>query len=197
MNTTLWLIRHGETDWNVDGRYTGQSDIPLNGHGRTQAQALAEKLQTFPPEVIFSSDLQRARETAEVIATACQLPLYTDPRLREINQGVWEGMFFPDIKARFAHEFAARQANPLEVSAPGGETVGEVQKRVLTAVAEIGQTYHGRRVAIVAHGLVLALIKAYCSGYPITQVWDLIPPNAEVEEIIWVGKAWTAVYHDE
>jgi alpha-ribazole phosphatase len=188
METVLWLIRHGQTEWNAEGRYTGQSDIPLNEHGRAQAQALAEKLQACPPEVIVSSDLQRARETAEVIATACQLPLYTDPRLREINQGVWEGLFFPEIQSRFAQEFAARQANPLEVSAPGGETVGEVQKRVLTAVAQIVQQYHGRRVAIVAHGLVLALIKAHCTDYPITQVWDLIPANAEVEEIFWVEK---------
>lgn len=187
METTLLLIRHGQTDWNVEGRYTGQSDIPLNKIGRSQAHALAAKLQERPPEIIVSSDLQRAHETAVIIATRCQAPLYLEARLREIHQGVWEGMLFPEIKARFAQEFAARAADPLCVSAPGGETVGQVQARVLAAMQEIGRLHDGRRIAIVAHGLTLALIQAHIIGCPITQVWELIPANAEAEELLWPG----------
>ncbi len=183
--TTLLLIRHGETDWNVDGRYTGQSDIPLNDNGRVQARQAAAQLAANPPDVVVSSDLERARETAEIIAAPFQLPVHTDPRLREINQGVWEGMYFPDIKAKYAAEFAAREADPLSVAPPGGETVGQVRERVLTAVADIHQKYPGQRVAVVAHGLALALIKAAAINHPITQVWDLIPPNAQVEELIF------------
>lgn len=185
MGVTLWLIRHGQTAWNLEGRYTGQSDIPLNDNGRSQAAALGQTLQATPPDILISSDLLRARQTAAPIAAVCHLPIHLDARLREINQGVWEGMLFPDIKARFAQAFAAQQANPLAVSAPGGETVGEVQERVLTAVADIRQTYNGRCVALVAHGLVLALIKAHHQASPIAQVWDLIPPNAQVDEIHW------------
>lgn len=181
--TTLLLIRHGQTDWNLQGRYTGQSDIPINETGREQARRLADRLKETPPDVIYASDLIRARETAEIIAATCNVRLYTDPRLREINQGVWEGMLFPDIKARFAREFAAREADPLTVAAPEGETVGEVRQRVLAALEEIIQKHPGERVAIVAHGLVLAIIKGYVIGQPITKVWDLIPPNAEVEEV--------------
>lgn len=181
--TTLLLIRHGQTDWNLEGRYTGQSDIPLNEAGREQARRLADKLKAMPPDVIYASDLIRAYETAEIIADSCDVPLYSDPRLREINQGVWEGMLFPDIKARFAREFAAREADPLTVSAPEGETVGQVRQRVLAAVQEIILKHPGQRVAIVAHGLTLAIIKGYVMEHSITQVWDLIPPNAEVEEV--------------
>ena len=181
--TTLLLIRHGQTDWNRQGRYTGQSDIPINEMGREQARLLASKLKTTPPDVIYASDLIRAYQTAEIVAGACDVPLYADPRLREINQGVWEGMLFADIKARFAREFAARKADPLTVAAPEGETVGQVRERVLAAVQTIIEKHPGQRVAIVAHGLVLAIIKGYVIDHPITKVWDLIPPNAEAEEV--------------
>lgn len=181
--TTFLLIRHGETDWNVEGRYTGQSDIPLNDRGRQQAQQLAAQLADSPPDVVYSSDLMRARETAEIMAAVWQLPVHTDARLREINQGVWEGMLFADIKAKFAQEFAARQANPLTVSAPEGETVGQVRERVLAAIDDIIRKHPGSQVALVAHGLALALVKAYVLNHPVTEVWDLIPPNAQAEAI--------------
>jgi alpha-ribazole phosphatase len=181
--TTLLLIRHGQTDWNLQGRYTGQTDIPLNETGREQAYVTADALQEKPPDVIYSSDLLRARETARIIAEACDLPVHTDPRLREINQGVWEGMHFDDIKARFAAQFAERQADPLSVAPPGGETVGQVRERVLAAVRDIVQKHPHQRVAVVAHGLALALIKAEATNHPVEKVWDLIPQNCLVEEI--------------
>ncbi|MEM6405111.1 MAG: histidine phosphatase family protein [Pseudomonadota bacterium] len=181
--TTLLLIRHGETDWNVEGRYTGQSDIPLNNTGRKQAEDLANRLQNNPPDVIISSDLRRARETANAIAAVCNITIHTDARLREIHQGVWEGMLLPDIKTRFSKAFAAQRENPLTVSAPDGETVGQVHDRVFSALKDILHTYPGHRIAIVAHGLVLALVKTQVYHHPITKVWDLLPPNAESEEI--------------
>ena len=168
--TTLLLIRHGQTDWNIEKRYTGQSDIELNETGREQARYLAERLQNAPPEVIVTSDLRRARETASIIASVCELPIHIDARLREINQGVWEGILLLDVKTKFAKEFAARRANPLTVSAPNGETVGQVRERVLEAVKDITQKHPNRRVAVVAHGLVLALIKVYAYNHPIAKV---------------------------
>ena len=183
MTTTLLLIRHGQTDWNREGRYTGQSDIPINERGKEQARQVAAQLQEMPPDVIISSDLIRARTTAEIIAAPYNLPVHTDPRLREIDQGVWEGMTFSDIKAKYAAEFAARSADPLSVAPPGGETVGQVRERVLAAVTDITRRHAGKRVAIVAHGLALAIIKAHFPQTPITEVWDLIPPNAEVETL--------------
>jgi alpha-ribazole phosphatase len=183
MTITLSLIRHGQTQWNAEGRYTGQSDIPLNDVGREQARQLVKQLKENPPDVIFSSDLKRAEETAAIIANRIKVTVHVDRRLREINQGVWEGMHFDEIKMRYAEEFAARVANPLEVAPPGGETIGQVQERVLSAVAEIMRTNRGSHVAIVAHGLVLALIKAQFENYPISQIWDLIPSNAQAEVV--------------
>jgi alpha-ribazole phosphatase len=181
--TMLLLIRHGQTDWNLAGRYTGQSDVPLNDTGREQARELAARLQPIAPDIIVASDLVRARETAEIIAASFGLPVQTDPRLREVHQGEWEGMYFADIVARYAQEFAEREANPLTVAPPGGETVGQVQARVRAAVGDMAARYQKQRVAIIAHGMVLALIRLQAYRYPIERVWELVPPNAQVEEV--------------
>lgn len=184
--TTLFLIRHGQTHWNLEGKYTGQSDIPLNSTGRLQALQAALVFRNAPPDAFYASDLTRAIETAEIVANGCGFlaQIETDSRLREINQGVWEGMHFEDIKAKWGAEFTARESNPLKVAAPGGETVGEVQKRVLAALVEICRAYKpDARIAIVAHGLTLAIVRAWHLNQPIQDVWSLIPPNAKVLEI--------------
>lgn len=183
--TTLYLIRHGQTQWNLEGKYTGQSDIPLNDTGREQARAAAEEARLAPPDVIISSDLIRAIETAEIVAAGCGYSgvIRQDRRLREINQGVWEGMHFDEIKRKFAVEFAAREANPLDVAAPEGETVGQVQERVVGAVQEICARHPDQTVALVAHGLALAIVRAWLTDHPINDVWSLIPPNAQIIKV--------------
>lgn len=196
--TILYLIRHGQTQWNVEGKYTGQSDIPLTDIGRDQAKLAAEQAKSNPPTAIYSSDLIRAVETAELVAAGCGFTetIQLDPRLREINQGVWEGMHFNDIKAKFADEFAAREANPLTVSAPEGETVGEVQARVLEAIHDICRSHPNEPVAIVAHGLALALVRAWITNHPIADVWSLIPPNAQIITYSLASESLARMAHD-
>jgi len=177
--TELVLIRHGETDWNREGRYSGQTDIPLNEEGQRQARKLAEALQGTPFQAIYTSDLQRAQQTARYIAEATGAPLYSDARLREINQGEWEGMHFEEIRKRFLETWERRRRDPLSVAPPGGETIGEVRARVLEALQDILERHPNGRVAIVSHGLALALILIHARGQPLETVWDNIPPNAE------------------
>lgn len=181
--TRLILIRHGETDWNVEGRYQGQSDVPLNAHGREQAARLAEALREADIRAVYSSDLARARETAEALARATGLTVHPDRRLREIDQGEWEGMLFADIQARYAREFERRRADPLSVAPPGGETVGQVRQRVLAAVEDILRRHPAETVAVISHGLALAIVRAEYQGHPIEKVWDLIPENSTPVEI--------------
>ena len=183
--TTFLLVRHGQTDWNVEGRYTGQADIPLNDTGRQQAREAARQMADSPPEAVYSSDLMRARETAAIIAQAFQIELMTDRRLREIDQGEWEGMLYDEIKRRFEAEFRRMRQNPANVGPPGGETVGQVWERVLAAAGEIAGTHPHGRVALVSHGLALAIIKARSAGEPVEKIWDIIPPNAKIETVEW------------
>lgn len=193
--TTFLLIRHGQTDWNVEGRYTGQADIPLNNTGREQAGEAAAQLRDAPPDVIYSSDLQRARETAEIIAREFTLGVHVDKRLREIDQGDWEGMLFPDIKQRFEREFERQRSDPLNVGPPGGETIGQVWERVVAAADDISHQHPHARVALVSHGLALAMIKARGLGEPVDRIWEIIPPNAQVEGVEWDGRQNTFEEH--
>ena len=183
--TTLLLIRHGQTDWNLEGKYTGQADIPLNETGRAQAYEAAELVRHQPVDAIISSDLMRALETAAIVAGKSEsgVNIQTDSRLREINQGVWEGMHFDDIKNRYGAELAAREAQPLDFAAPKGETVGEVRERVLAAIQDICDQHPAGLVVIVAHGLVLAIVRCWLMEYAINDVWSFIPPNAKVLEM--------------
>lgn len=179
--TKLFLIRHGETDWNLEGRYQGQSDIPLNANGLLQAEKLAEKLRTQHLDAIYSSDLMRARRTAEILGQATGAPLHIDLRLREINQGEWEGMLFSEIRQRYPELISQRRSDPLSVTPPGGESIEQVRERVLAALDAIVSAHPDGEVAIVSHGLALAIIKVHLSDLPISSVWDQIPENAQPE----------------
>lgn len=180
--TRLILIRHGQTDWNLESRWSGHADVPLNAHGREQARLLAESLRDVRLDAIFSSDLSRARETAEILGERQGLDVRVDQRLREINQGAWQGMRVSDIKSQYAERFVQHYQNPLEVSPPGGETVAQVQTRVLAALDEIGQKYPRGTVAVVFHGLAIASTLAHYWRRPITDIWSLDPQNtAKIE----------------
>jgi alpha-ribazole phosphatase len=181
--TRLILIRHGETDWNVEGRWQGHADVPLNASGRAQAEATARALAGRPICAIYSSDLERARGTAEPLARQTGWPVRLEPRLREIHQGEWQGLLVTEIEERYAEAFRSRRADPLHVAPPGGETALEVQARVLSAVQDILRAHPDETVVIVSHGFTLAVILAYYRDIPIEQVWELIPGNGAVMEV--------------
>ncbi len=181
--TEFFLIRHGETDWNVEGRYQGQADPPLNERGRAQAQRVAEALREQRLDALYASDLRRAAETAEAIGRATGLPVRYDPRLREIDQGEWQGLLVTEIERRYPDLFRRWREAPLTVTPPGGESIAHLQQRVLAAVEDIAGRHPGQRVAIVAHKTPIAIIKCHYRGIPLERLWELIPPNAEWEVV--------------
>ncbi len=181
--TDLILIRHGETDWNVEERWQGQADVPLNERGRAQAIQLAQELKDVPINAIYSSDLIRAFETAQELSKKTALPIQIDRRLREIHQGDWQGMRVSDIQARYADHFERRLRDPLNIAPPGGETVAQVRTRVMEAVHEIVSRHPFETVAIVSHGFALAVVLAEYQKLPIADVWELIPANGAWQKI--------------
>jgi alpha-ribazole phosphatase len=183
--TTLWLVRHGQTNWNLEGRYQGQSDQPLNDTGLAQAHKLAEELDPDTFSAVFSSDLKRARQTAEVLANRLNLPIKLDPRLREIHQGEWEGVLFSELVSRYAEEMERRRSDPLSARPPGGESVAEVSARVWAAADDIASLYSGQTVIVVSHGLSIATLIARGRDIPLKQVYSLIPENTRPEVIVW------------
>ena len=184
----LWLVRHGQTDWNLDGRYQGQSDVPLNATGLAQAAAFAASLCGKRFDALYSSDLARAYQTAEVIAACLGLPVQADPRLREINQGEWQGRTLDEIKGIFNNEGPqARKVtiDPVTTRAPGGESVWEVSQRMAQAADDIARRYSTGRVLVVGHGLALATLYCQAEGFPLGQVYSHIAENTQATIIHW------------
>ena len=150
--TTLYLIRHGETVWNADGRFQGQQNTPLNALGRAQADSAARALADIPFEAVYTSDLARAAETAEIIAAPHALAPLPDPRLREVHFGEWEGLAMPEVTTRWPEIVAAWRADSLRTRPPGGETLEQLQQRVVAALTDIVRAYPTGTLAVVGHG---------------------------------------------
>jgi len=146
--TTLLLVRHGETDWNAEGRLQGHTDRPLNDYGRRQAAALAEELAGDDLAAIYASDLSRARETAEILADRIGLPVELDAELREKDWGSWEGLT-PSERERVEQV---------------GESTEAHRARVLRAVRRIAERHPGQRVVVVTHGGSLRRVQAAALG---------------------------------
>jgi broad specificity phosphatase PhoE len=186
--TRLILLRHGETDWNREGRFQGQADPPLNTTGREQAKASIKKLAGWSFEAIYSSDLQRAVETAQIIARRHGLSVRQDRRLREINQGEWEGLLAEEIASQYPQAWAARQRDPVQTWPPGGETPAEVAVRVWAAADDIVRACPSGPVLIVSHAVALATLLVRARRLSLNQVYELAPENGRIEEIDWVPR---------
>jgi broad specificity phosphatase PhoE len=183
--TGLWLVRHGQTDWNIQGRYQGQADMPLNEAGIIQAEDAAARLADLPIAAVYSSDLSRAKRTAEIVAARLGLPVEEDVRLREIHQGEWQGLLVSEIASRYASEVSRFRSSPTTARAPGGETVAEVAARLRAAADDISRANPGQQVLVVSHGLALATLIANARKVPLEQVYSLIPENAVPHRIDW------------
>jgi broad specificity phosphatase PhoE len=147
--TTLLLVRHGETDWNADGRLQGQTDRPLTDFGRHQAQQLADELDGDKFEAIYSSDLRRARETAEIVGGRLGLGVALDPDLREKDWGTWEGLTAVE---RDRVEFV-------------GESTEAHRDRILGALRRISERHPGNgRVIVVTHGGSMRRVQTAAMG---------------------------------
>jgi broad specificity phosphatase PhoE len=183
--TQITLVRHGQTDWNLARRYQGQMDIPLNEEGFRQARELSVLLADEVFDVIYSSDLQRARQTAEILQLGRHIPLITDQRLREIAFGQWEGAYFPDMLRDFPERFAISQKDPSISLAPGGESVLEVSRRTSAFADEISLLYPNGKILVVTHGMALATLLCAANGISLDQAFTRVPDNAQPIRICW------------
>jgi Fructose-2,6-bisphosphatase len=193
--TQLWLIRHGQTDWNVQGRWQGQTPDapPLNAVGLAQAHALAGQLveqvahDGIAFAALYSSDLLRARQTAEVIAQHLGLPIQLDARLREVHLGTWEGMLGDEVALRYVAELDERRRDPVHSRPPQGETVFELAARVGQALDDVAWAHPRGNVIVVSHGLAIAAALCLANSWPLEQVFAHIPDNAAPRIITWWG----------
>jgi phosphoserine phosphatase len=183
VSTCLLIVRHGQTDWNSNGRFQGQMDIPLNQTGLKQAQAIAMRLASESPAAIYASDLQRAWQTAEIIHEALtveHLPLIPEPRLRELCFGKWEGLTYDEILARQPKQLQRWERDLQHTTPPGGETLTGMAERVQTVLNSIIAVHPDATVVLVAHGGPLRMLIAQALGLPPERFWQMQLSNASL-----------------
>jgi 2,3-bisphosphoglycerate-dependent phosphoglycerate mutase len=153
--TTLIVVRHGETSWNREKRMQGTTDTQLSDIGRAQAQALGRRLREHKFAALYSSDLSRALHTARAIAEHTGRKVVTDARLRERCFGIFEGLTAAEIIARYPDEHSLFASQDPDYEVPGGECARRFTGRCLGCLGEIADRHPGMEVVVVSHGLVL------------------------------------------
>lgn len=154
----LVILRHGETDWNIELRMQGHRDIPLNATGLAQATACAPSVVALGPEAIVSSDLTRARQTAEIVARAASLSVATDPRLRETALGHWEGRTRDEVRSQWPGQWEEWRHRGARMAPPGGESRLQVAERSMRVVDELDRGPHRVALLVTHGGLIVGLV---------------------------------------
>lgn len=171
--TEFWVVRHGESTWNADGRYQGQTDVPLSPVGVLQAAALAERLtgQTFG--AVYASDLARASQTAHMVVERLtgSPPVQTDSGLREIDVGDLAGLALPEIEAKHPGYLTALRADPWATRRPGGESMEDLFTRCGAAFGNLRRQHPGERVLVFTHGGVVRVAVGLALGGVPNNAW--------------------------
>ncbi len=179
----LIVVRHGETPYNAQGRFTGHLDVPLSALGEQQAGALAERLSTARLDVIVASDLRRARATAQAIARRHELPVEEDADLREMAFGAWEGATYAEVLARDMAEVQRWEVDPTVHAPPGGETVTQLHERVTRALERWRGRYPRGTVLWAGHGGVIEVLLCHLLSVELQRRWEFRHDNASITEV--------------
>jgi probable phosphoglycerate mutase len=198
--TQLFTIRHGETPWNAEGRLQGHVNIPLAPKGFQQAHALAKSLKSYQFSAIYSSDLDRAYQTAECIAALHNIPIRTDVRLREKNLGVFQGLTRSEIAQHFPEEFQKYEKNHPDYQVPQGESNRQFFQRCIHCFEDIAQQHLGEKILVVAHGGVLGNFFKYTVGVPLEMPrrFELLNTSLNIfthKQGMWVLESWGNLSH--
>lgn len=180
MSCRVFLVRHGETNWNATFRFQGQSDIELTKQGKEQALKLSRILESENISAVYCSDLSRAFKTAEILAKFHGLKIKKIPELREINFGIWEGLTYDEIQANYGDLYKEWRSNTLKVRIPKGESLEEVANRSIKAISQLVKEHDGEKIIVVTHGGVIRCILASVLRMDLNHFWRLRLDNTSV-----------------
>jgi broad specificity phosphatase PhoE len=188
--TELLLVRHGETDWNRERRFQGHADPPLNEEGREQARELARRLAGEDIAAVYTSDLLRARETAEILATALDAEVVALRELREIDVGNWQGLTWPEIEER--HPDGAARWHRDGHGWDSGETYEQLGDRIVAALREVASNHPAQRIVVVGHGGTVRATRAFVEGVSVTESRQRSAAigNCEVFRVVTEDGTW-------
>lgn len=186
--TRFYLVRHGQTLWNVERKYQGQSDVPLTKTGELQAEKVAKRLKDKDIDAIYASDLSRTINTAKEIAVYHDLSVKKDKDIRELSFGIWEGLTFDEIKKRWPKELEDWQKNPFEKRPPKGETLTDLYKRTSNFMMRIAKNNPKSKVVVVTHAGPIRAILAQILNLKRDLFWKFKISNSSITELVYEGE---------
>jgi probable phosphoglycerate mutase len=199
-DTHLIAIRHGETEWNSQGRFQGHLDSVLNREGRAQAEALGEYLARERFDLLLSSDLGRALQTASLIAMRTGHEIVVEPRLRERRMGIFQGLTPAEVQARYPDEYARFSTRDPDYVIPDGESTRQLFERSVACFTELAERHAGLTLAAVTHGGVLAMFYRHARAMPLDAPRDFALHNTGVNRFrhrlgAWQLRSWGEISH--
>ncbi|MBQ7661434.1 MAG: histidine phosphatase family protein [Clostridia bacterium] len=196
--TTLYIIRHGYSVGNAEQKFSGRTDFPLTEEGRVQAERTAAFLKSTPLDVLVSSPLCRARETAAPIAKSHGLEIVTEPDLAEICLGKLDGMPIADAKALYPEVMATWYDRLIDAVLPDGESVRDCAARAVRVLHKILDTYKDKRVCVVSHGALIKFMFAHIKGIPFDEMDSVsYVNNASVSAFVYDGEKFEILYENK
>jgi 2,3-bisphosphoglycerate-dependent phosphoglycerate mutase len=191
--TRIVAIRHGETDWNVDTRIQGQTDIALNATGRWQAERLVDAVAEEGIAAVYASDLARAWQTAQAVARGSGADVVPEPGLRERHFGIFEGFTFREIEQRWPAESERWRKRDPHFGPEGGETLQSFFERCITTATRLAAAHAGQTIALVAHGGVMDCLYRAAAGIAVTapRSWQL--GNAGINRLLYTRRGFVLV----
>lgn len=199
--TQIFLIRHGETHWNSEGRIQGHLDSPLTGTGLAQAKALATRLKSQSFSAIYSSDLGRAYQTAQCLAEPHQLEIQTDSRLRERHLGIFQGLLKQELQLKFPDEFHHYHTHHADHAILDGESPRQFSDRCIKCFEELSDKHPDQRLLVVAHGGVLNNLLKHTLGITLEAPRHFLSINTAINifshhhNSSWMLETWGDVNH--
>ena len=188
--TRLIIIRHGETEWNLEGRIQGHLDSPLTESGRAQAEAIAGRLCEVEVKALYSSDLGRAYATAQIVSDKTGQDIIIDKRLRELNLGKFEGLTEEEVRKRFPEEYRYLKNAAPDYIYPEGESKRQFSLRVISCLEELMGKHLGDQIVVITHGGALSRLIRYTLGMPVVGSNEYKVCNAALNVFSYQNKRW-------
>lgn len=202
MTTRLCIVRHGETAWNAEHRVQGQLDIPLNEIGLRQAQAVGRTLKDERFDAIYSSDLVRARQTAQPSANLFSMKILLEKDLRERHYGIFERLTYAEVKVRYPEDYARFEARDPEYAFRTGESLKDFSARSIAVISRIVNEHEDESILVFTHGGVLDKLYRFITGLPLSAERNFGIPNAGLNRVEltpsgWQIRSWADAAHLE
>jgi broad specificity phosphatase PhoE len=171
--TRVYLVRHGQTEWNRELRFRGRADIPLNENGHKQASAIADTLKDKGINAIYTSPLRRSIETARPVAVVFHIETTSVQGLIDINYGEWEGLAYDEVRQRYATVYRQWEERPHLVTFPNGESLDDVRRRAFSAFTEIVEKNRGKSILIIPHRVINKVLLCALLGLSNSYFWRI------------------------